>query len=301
VPTKADPHAKSGSIRIFAPAKVNLYLHVTGRRDDSYHTLDSLVAFVNVGDELILTDGSTAAFRVSGPMAPALAAEAPESNLVVRAARGLAAALGRPPTAGMNLVKNLPIASGIGGGSADAAAALRGLCTLWNVQPPLETLLAIARSLGQDVPASLISAPCYFRGIGDETDPAPALPPAAVVLVNPGVALPTPGVFRARTGPFSKPARLSPSPKDFDDLVAQLADRRNDLTAPAVALVPEISKVLARLTQTDGCALARMSGSGATCFGLFPHADAAVAAAGAIRADHPRWWTATGGWHAADA
>lgn len=301
MPTKADAHAAGGSIRVFAPAKINLYLHVTGRRDDGYHFLDSLVAFVDVGDELILTDTGAATFRVSGPMAAALAAEAGESNLVVRAARALAAALGRPPVVGIELIKTLPVASGIGGGSADAAATLRGLCALWGVQPPPETLLAIGRRLGQDVPASLSSTPCYFRGIGDEIGPAPALPPAAVLLVNPGIALPTPDVFRARTGTFSKPAPLTPPLSNFNDLVVQLADRRNDLTAPAVALVPEISEVLARLAQAESCALARMSGSGATCFGLFPHAAAAVAAARAIRADHPRWWSAVGSWHAAEA
>lgn len=286
-----------------APAKLNLYLHVVGRRADGYHELDSLVAFANVADTVTVRPGiARVALRgtdlppagprlvISGPFGAALMAEDPSGNLVLRAAHALAARIGVPAEALLTLEKVLPIASGIGGGSADAAAALRGLAALWGVDPGDVRLFEVAASLGADVPVCLAGRPCFFGGVGEKLDEAPPLPETHVVLVNPGVLVPTPAVFKARTGGFSQPARFEHAPASVADLAALLAERRNDLTAPALAVAPVIADALAAIERTEGCLLARLSGSGATCFGLYASAEDARRAAGTIAADAPGWW-----------
>jgi 4-diphosphocytidyl-2-C-methyl-D-erythritol kinase len=207
---------------------------------------------------------------------------------VLRAARALAAAAGIPPCARLTLTKNLPVASGIGGGSADAAATLRVLQRLWNVRLPASAMLALATGLGADVPVCLASIPMRMAGIGEALSPAPALPACGIVLANPGVPVSTPAVFRARTGSFSAPASLLSAWPGFDAMAADLARLGNDLEAPAVSICPAIGEVLAALRTLPGCRLARMSGSGSTCFALFPDTPAAEAAAAALR--HPGWW-----------
>lgn len=272
-----------------APAKLNLYLHVLGRRADGFHELDSLVAFAGVGDRLTVTpapDGPH--LTITGPFAGPLQAEDPQGNLVTRAARALAERCGRPATARIALEKNLPVASGIGGGSADAAACLRALARLWGLPADHPDLFAVGARLGADVPVCLAGRPAYFGGIGDRLDPAPALPETHAVLVNPGVPVPTPAVFKARNGGFSPPARFTQEPADAAELAALLAERRNDLTAPALTVAPVIAEVLAALTATPGCLLARLSGSGATCFGLY--ATAAEADAAASQVERSGWW-----------
>lgn len=277
-----------------APAKLNLYLHVTSRRADGYHLLDSLVAFADIGDRVSAAPSSRLALDIVGPFASALAGEAVERNLVWRAALALAARLGRAPEAALTLEKNLPVASGIGGGSSDAAAALKALAALW--QAPLDegALADIAAGLGADVPVCVLARAAFFGGIGDEIAAAPRLPPAAVVLVNPGIALPTPSVFRARTGAFSAAARFSAPPASAAELAALLATRHNDLTDAARGLVPAIGEVLTALERQSGALIARMSGSGATCFALFEAAAAAEAADARLRSEQPRWWVAPG-------
>jgi 4-diphosphocytidyl-2-C-methyl-D-erythritol kinase len=277
-----------------APAKLNLYLHVTGRRADGYHLLDSLVAFADIGDRITAAPAPRLSLDLSGPFAPALAGEAVEKNLVWRAATALAARLGRAPNAALTLEKNLPVASGIGGGSSDAAAALKALVALW--QAPLDdaALGEIGATLGADVPVCIEGRASFFGGIGDEIVAAPPLPPVAVVLVNPGIALPTASVFHARSGAFSAAARFSASPSSAGELAALLAARGNDLTAAACGLVPAIGDVLTKLAAQQGALIARMSGSGATCFALFETAAAAEAAAATLRSDEPRWWVAAG-------
>jgi 4-diphosphocytidyl-2-C-methyl-D-erythritol kinase len=271
-------------VREFAPAKINLHLHVVGRRQDGYHLLDSLVVFAGIGDWLTVSPAPDLSLTLVGPFAAGLAAE--PDNLVLRAARGLADLAGISPTGAMRLEKNLPVASGIGGGSADAAAALRLLCRFWAISPNLTQL---AQSLGADVPVCLLSHPTLMSGIGEILAPAPLVPEAGLVLVNPGVAVSTPAVFRARTGGFSPAATFPldgwPSGKTLSQTLAQT---HNDLEAPARSLAPAINDALAALADTPGCHIARMSGSGATCFGLFDNPRAARHAANTVRRDG--WW-----------
>ncbi len=281
------------SIVAFAPAKINLYLHVVGRRPDGYHELDSLVMFADVGDDVRVASApgrEQPVFTLDGPFAPVLAGEPADSNLVVRAAQVLAAYLGRPPAVSIALTKRLPVASGIGGGSADAAACLRGLCRLWQVDGTDPGLHALAARLGADVPVCLEGRAAYFGGIGDLLDAAPGLPDCPALLVNPGVAVPTPAVFRARSGSFSVPDRLGNPPADVAGLAASLARRGNDLTGAAIAVAPVIAQVLAALEATPACLLARLSGSGATCFALYPDAEAVADAAAALSSAYPGWW-----------
>lgn len=273
-----------------APAKLNLYLHVVGRRIDGYHLLDSLVAFAGLHDTVAAAKAEALTLAVEGPFAPALSAEA--DNLVLRAARALADAAGVRPWAALRLVKRLPVASGIGGGSADAAAALQAVGELWRVTHKPGALATLALKLGADVPVCLAGKAAQVGGIGEKIVPAPALPAAPLVLVNPLVPLPTPSVFKARNGPYSKPAPLAAAPRDARDLAEALKGRRNDLAEAAIGLVPAIKDILAALEAQPGCLLARMSGSGATCFALFAREEEATAAAEALRAAKPAWWAA---------
>jgi 4-diphosphocytidyl-2-C-methyl-D-erythritol kinase len=271
-----------------APAKINLYLHVVGKREDGYHLLDSLVAFAECGDALTVTHADELSFTIVGPFAAALAGEG--DNLVLRAARALAAALGRKPQASIRLTKNLPVASGIGGGSADAAAALLALQDLWGARLPSDALRALALKLGADVPVCCAGQPSYMGGIGDEIAASPRLPPAGLVLVNPGTKLATVDVFKARSGAFSAPARFAQAPRDAADLADLLRARTNDLAEPASRLCPAIPIVIEALSASPGCRLARLSGSGATCFGVYDDADAAARAAAARAKLRPEWW-----------
>jgi 4-diphosphocytidyl-2-C-methyl-D-erythritol kinase len=270
--------------RAVAPAKVNLWLHVTGRRPDGYHELDSLAVFAGVGDVVTAAPGSELALTFSGPFGGALAAEA--DNLVLRAAR----ALHPGGAAALHLEKNLPVASGIGGGSADAAAALRVLAKLWGVERDLAPL---ALQLGADVPVCLASRPMRMQGIGEVLSPAPALPDCGLLLVNPGVAVPTPAVFKARTGGFSAPAALPAGWATAAAMAADLAACTNDLQDAAIGIAPVIGDVLATLARLPGALLARMSGSGATCFALFD--SPAQAAAAAALVTPATWWRWGGG------
>jgi 4-diphosphocytidyl-2-C-methyl-D-erythritol kinase len=254
--------------------------------------LDSLAAFTELGDEIVAAPASSLALSVSGPFAAALSAE--PDNLVLKAARALAGACNVPASASLLLEKHLPVASGIGGGSSDAAATLRALCRLWAVAPGADRVAAIAGALGADVPVCLSARAAFMGGVGEQLAPAPPLPAAGVVLVNPGVALPTVQVFKAREGGFGEIARFEAAPRDAHGLARLLADRRNDLDAAAQRIVPQIGEVLAALAASPGCLLARMSGSGATCFGLYVDRSAAERAAAwiAARAGTARWWVA---------
>ena len=263
-----------------AAAKINLFLHVTGRRDDGYHLLDSLVVFAGIGDVLRAQPADELSLSLVGPFGSALAGE--QDNLVLRAARALGGNGAR-----LTLEKNLPVASGIGGGSADAAAALRVLCRLWKLAPP--GLQGIALALGADVPVCMAGRPSRMRGVGERLDPAPSIPACGLVLVNPGVAVATADVFRARRGGWSAPAALPQSWPDVGTMADDLRALRNDLEPPAIALHPAIGDAIAALAAVSGCRLARMSGSGATCFGLFDDPAVAVEAAGRLR--RPDWWT----------
>lgn len=271
-----------------APAKINLTLHVTGQRADGYHLLDSLVVFTQAGDSVSTQPGD--GLVISGPEAAALSAG--DDNLVARAARLMGAA-----GQGLALVKTLPVAAGIGGGSADAAAALRLLARIHRRElPPPEGQLA----LGADVPVCLAARPARMQGIGEVITLLPALPRFWLVLVNPRLALSTPDVFRAlaqRANP-PMPARLPDWP-DAAALFDWLGQCRNDLQAPGRGLAPVIGDVLDALAAAPGCALARMSGSGATCFGLFARAADAQDAAAQIARARRGWWVQATGLHEA--
>ena len=280
-------------LRRAAWAKVNLTLHITGRRPDGLHELESLIVFAGIGDALEFAPADDLTLTISGPFAPAIAAEDVADNLVMRAARALQARLGRADGARIRLDKRLPVAAGIGGGSADAAAALAGLAELWGGGDA--TVLAdLALGLGADVPVCLAGGPSFVTGIGAGIAPVPSLPPAWLVLANPGRPLATGAVFAARTGPYSPPQpwaeAVADAGADAGALAARLAGYRNDLEPAARGLLLEIGDVLEALSATEGCLLARMSGSGATCFGLYAAADPARAAAAAISAHRPAWW-----------
>ena len=273
------------AVEVFAPAKVNLTLHVTGQRNDGYHLLDSLVVFADVGDRLMLSPASARSFEVTGPFADSVPATA--DNLVLKAATLLAPDL----RFAIALEKALPPSSGIGGGSADAAAVARGVEALTGKAPDGAALL----SLGADVPMCLDPRPVRVRGIGEGLDPVPGLPPLPAVLANPMKPMPTPPVFRAlevKDNP-PMPDRL-PAFSGAADLIDWLAGERNDLQGPAITLLPEIGAVLSALAVCKGARLARMSGSGATCFALFATDVEAVEAAAALSEAHPGWWVRAG-------
>ena len=275
---------------MLARAKVNLYLHITGRRADGYHLLDSLIVFADTGDEIALAPADKLSLTIDGPFAAGLGSRTGQSG----AARGACAAgCDRTHAAGaaIRLTKNLPIASGIGGGSADAAATLDGLCGLWDVAPgPRRAAAASQRDSAPTCRCASTASPSFVGGIGEDLAPARGLPPAWLLLANPRVATPTPAVFKARQGPFSKPARWSEPPRDFAEFAARLRSSANDLTEAAISVTPAIRDVLVALAALPGCVLARLSGSGATCFGLFADEGAARAAEGALRNARPDWW-----------
>lgn len=271
-----------------APAKVNLTLHLLGKRGDGYHLLDSLVVFAGIGDRLQVAVAESLSLEESGPGADAMGAN--EDNLVLRAARLLIETC-RPETrAHIRLEKRLPIAAGLGGGSSDAAAALIALDSLWNCGLEAEELQALAAAVGADVPVCLFGRPAWVGGIGEMLEAAEALPSVWFVLVNPGVSLSTADVFRARSGGFSQPLRWEAAPATASDLASWLALGRNDLQAAACALEPAIPAVLEALAATPACLLSRMSGSGATCFGLYGTEDDARTAAGLLATAWPDWW-----------
>lgn len=286
------------AVEAFAPAKLNLYLHVGPPLADGRHPLDSLAAFADIGDTVIASASDRLDLAVDGPFADTLGAD--PDNLVLRAARALATTDGRPPQAALRLTKRLPVASGIGGGSADAAAALRALNRLWGLGRTDADLEAIAAPLGADVPVCVAGRAALMSGTGETLAPSPALPQdIGVVLVNPRVAAPTGPVYRAfdaltpGTADFAAPALPDALP-DLEALVRVLAARRNDLETAAISLVPAIADVLGALRTTPGVAFARMSGSGATCFGLTVGRAAAGRAAAELASRHPGWWVAAG-------
>jgi len=241
----------------------------------------------------------TLSLAVAGPEAGFIAALG-EDNLVMRAARLLAGAApakrqgAAPLGAALYLDKRLPAASGIGGGSSDAAATLRALDRMWGRPLAAGALAALALRLGADTPACLAAQPVWVGGIGERVEPAAGLPPVGIVLANPRRSLATPDVFAARRGAFSAGGRFDPMPRDAAALAAVLRERRNDLTDAALSLLPDIAPVLARLTRLPGALLARMSGSGSTCFALFRDRPAALAAGAQLARGEPAWWTGAG-------
>lgn len=285
--------AKSAGLRkvvVLAPAKINLFLHVGEKRRDRYHALESLVVFAEMADHLEFAPAGDLTLKISGPFS----AQTPKGadNLVLKAARTLRGSDPKHPGAAIAMQKNLPVAAGLGGGSADAAAVLRGLSLFWRLEHSEAQLLEIAAGLGSDVPACLLSQPCWMEGRGERVTKTLALPQMSALLVNPGVMLSTAEVFgslNARTGS----GVMRPPSKTIQslwDVVAYLDDAGNDLEAPACQLHPIIDDVLDALNEEPGCVLSQMSGSGATCFGLFDGKQFAIGAAERIAQEHPHWW-----------
>ena len=273
-----------------APAKVNLTLHILGRRADGYHDLDSLVAFAGAADRLAFFPGEPLALEVTGPTATS--AGPSDDNLVLRAARALAERAPGLTLGRFRLFKTLPVAAGLGGGSSDAAAALRALADANGISAHDSRLSAAARATGADVSVCLDPRARVMAGIGDRIGPPLNMPPLAAVLVNPGVAVPTPKVFAAIGLERSTRSGLGPSPtlSERADIFAALGEGRNDMQASAEAIAPEITQALALLGHTPGVRLARMSGSGATCFALYGDRREAARAASILKAERPGWW-----------
>lgn len=276
-------------------AKLNLALHITGQRGDGFHTLESLTTFADFGDRLSLSAAASDRFSISGEFAAGMPAGV--DNLVAQARdwlRHLAKQAGHgAPAVSIELKKELPAASGIGGGSADAAACLRGLMRLWQLPDGLLDPAALAGQLGADVPMCLVSRPLIARGIGEDLATLPSMPALPVLVVNPMVPVSTPDVFARLTNKNNGPLALRPLNGSLADLVEQLRGMRNDLEAPALELAPDIATVLAALESRQPL-LRRMSGSGATCFALFDSAAAARLADAALKDQYPHWWVRSG-------
>lgn len=300
--------AEASRIEIFAPAKVNLFLHITGRRSDGYHTLDSLVGFVDVGDMITIEKATTFSFSVTGDFAGAMnMLHTPEDfvlrggeryidqgNLVVRAAHLLSDITGLPLKISITLEKNLPIAAGIGGGSADAAATVWGLVHYWKLSPDAPYIPALLERLGADVPVCYACAPRFMRGIGDVLLPPLDLPDLPILLVNPGVPCSTQDVFLRHEAAYKHEMPLSHPLSETGDLIRFLKECENDLYGAAVQAVPVIGNVIHCLNAQDEVILSRMSGSGATCFALFETLEACQRAAKNLNAQNPDWWVRCG-------
>ena len=278
-----------------APAKINLALHVTGQRADGYHLLDSIVAFAGHGDRLTFSAAERDSFNLGGRFGPLLSAEAEgkDGNLVLKARdllrEALAAGGQSAGPVAITLEKNLPVASGIGGGSADAAATLRGLLRFWGGTLSSDTLSTTGLKLGADVPMCLESRPLRARGIGEQIDRLDTMPRFALVLANPLKAVSTPDIFRRLTYKDHPPIGTLPRSAAPAEWLAFLSRLRNDLEPPARALLPEIAEISDQLRDV-GARLVRMSGSGATCFGIFDDVEAAGAAAGELARRRPDWY-----------
>lgn len=278
-----------------APAKINLALHVVGQRTDGYHLLDMLVTFSAYGDRVSIAPAASDRFTVSGRFAGQLADTPAADNLVLRARDRLRALLSQSsiaaPPVHLHLDKRLPVASGIGGGSADAAAALRGLVRHWGAAVEDDELAALALGLGADVPMCMASRPLVARGIGEEIELRPDLPALSIVLVNPLAGVSTPAIFRHLSHKDNPPLKLPKPGTAMPCWLAAMKLMRNDLETAASALCPEIEAVRTALAETQP-ALIRMSGSGATCFGLYADGQEAGRAASVIAAKHPDWFVA---------
>ncbi len=278
-------------LRELAPAKLNLYLHVTGKRENGYHLLDSLVCFADIGDELIFEPSEKFELIIDGPFAFQLSGDDLSGNTVIKAAQLLAAQTKQDLNLKITLKKNLPSGAGIGGGSSDAAATLRALQKLWSVSLPDEKLHDIALQIGSDVPVCIGLHPAIMQGTGDILLPAPTLPELHALLVWPGQKTPTPDVFKNRKGIFSSNAILESSYKSAIDLTRDLkSETSNDLEISAKELYPVIGEALSVLKQDQSCLFSRMSGSGSTVFGIFENQADLAKAAHHIRSLYPNWW-----------
>lgn len=282
------PQRPGDALRVLAPAKVNLTLHVTGKRAGGYHDLDSLVVFAGIGDTITARAATDLSLTVTGQFAPGVPSD--DSNLILRAARALQEAGNTSAGAALTLDKSLPHAAGIGSGSSDAAATLALLSGLWSV-PPVAVTDPLAMSLGADVPVCMAQpAAMRMQGIGERLSYAPALPDCALVLVNPKVEVPTGKVFAAMTSTVNPPMDAIPEGMDFETFVHWLNRQRNDMTEAACAIAPEVARALDKLGRQSLVRHATMSGSGGTCIGVVKDMDHARRVARAIQVAEMSWW-----------
>ena len=291
MPSSASP--LSGAVREYARAKVNLTLHVRGKRADGYHELESLVVFADVADELTFTPAAEDNLELDGQFAGLVDGE----NLVLKAKRAVASWLGADIHGHFRLQKNIPVAAGLGGGSSDAAAAIRALLSVYGKTADAASYIEASAKIGADVPVCLHNGAAFMCGLGERITPAPGLPALPAILVNPRIKLSTADVFRTLKAPPLPAAADAAAPaipvfETVAEAAAYAAEGRNDLEPPAIALEPAVKSVLDTIRGLDGCLLARLSGSGPTCFGVFPSREAARNAAGAIAEAHPNWWVA---------
>ncbi len=282
-----------------APAKINLYLHLTGKRGDGYHLLDSLVGFANIADQLIIEPAPRFSFSVQGPYARSFSAKDLDPsinshNLVVRAAKALAQETGNRPDFKITLTKNIPLESGLGGGSSDAATCLWALMKAWNIPHNAPFLDGLMLKLGADVPVCLKCQPTFMRGIGETLSPAGEIPEIPVLLIWPGKGHSTQTVFKQYASPFTPPIEQPNSFKETKDLINFLQTTENDLYAPACCLTPEISEMMALINEQNNVLLSRMSGSGTSAYALFEDEEQALNAAENILRTKPHWWVKTG-------
>ena len=282
------PLNPSLNIAVFAPAKINLYLHVTAKRNDGYHLIESLVVFANCGDQISAIPSGKLKLTIEGQFSGDLSPNS--TNLVIKAALILAEFAGIKATGDIILTKNLPVASGIGGGSADAAATLCALIELWGISISTKNLFALAEKLGADVPVCLKGVPSIITGIGDEIIPAPKLPKLWLVLVNPNISVSTANVFSKHQEKFSLTQPFTAKSQSVEKLANVLSNYRNDLTTAAKLVAPIIKDVLEAAEATENQLLTRLSGSGATCFSLFKTKNAADTAVKQLLTTQPLWW-----------
>jgi len=275
-------------VALLAPAKVNLALHVTGRRADGFHLLDSIAVFADVGDRVEIEAADTFGLSVTGPFASHAPGDA--SDLAWRAAIAFFEHVGRAPAAAIGVEKNIPAGAGLGGGSADAAAVLTGLNQHFATGLSADDLAAIGIKLGADVPMCLAGHSLRARGIGEDIQTIEGWPPLPMVLVWPGVAVSTAAVFSSLQRRDNPSLDEPPRNPTVATLASWLENCRNDLEAPACVIAPEIGEALEALRTTDGCLLARMSGSGSACFGLYADSRNSAASARKIKAGRPAWW-----------
>lgn len=280
--------AHTKTVSAILPAKVNLFLHVCGRRNDGYHLLESLVGFTEFGDRISAKLADDLTLTVEGPFAAELPSIV-DKNLIIRAAKVLLEKAGIQKGAHIKLEKNIPISAGIGGGSADAAGTLRALTDLWRLEYSDHSLARLGMRIGADVPICIYSQPAIIEGVGEIVIPQKYFPPCGVVLANAGGIVSTTRVFAERSGSFTKKL-IWPEIGSFDNLVNELKIRKNDLSQAAGMILPVIHEVLAAISKTKDCEFYQMSGSGGTCFGLYPNQKAAEKAAISISENNPRWW-----------
>lgn len=276
-------------ITLLAPAKLNLYLHITGIREDDYHLLDSLIAFTEFGDDITVKLADDLTIAADGPYATGMPIG--EGNLMMRIARKLQGMATGNPGADIHVEKKIPVSAGVGGGSADAIAVMRALIQLWDLEIDDKEIYEIALELGTDLPVCYFGKTAFVDGIGENIREANPLPDCGVLLINPGVTLSTPVVFENRKGGFSPAdAFLKETIRTPDALADLLEDRVNDLTDAAQQLAPVIREVLGALKRTPDCLAYKMSGSGATCWGIFETFEDAERTALALNQERPDWW-----------